>query len=313
MIAKWKAKAVVQKGISFLPYKEKINFLFQKYVTKGVFLNDEHFNYKITAARDHLKYFNKYSGKKPDQCSILELGTGWYPIIPIAMYLNDFRNVMSIDIQSWMTKESQLTTIKKFKEWRDDGRLSEFLPYINETKWGQLIALTEQKDTTSKEEICKTINFKTIIQDARDTDFSDYEIDFICSNNTLEHIPKSVLIGILKEFNRIIKTDGLMSHFIDMSDHFAHFDKTINIYNFLKYSEKKWNRIDNSIQPQNRLRFKDYKAIYKDLGIPISEEDYDEGNIDLVKEINLHQEYAEYTLEELAISHGFLISKYGER
>ena len=60
MIAKWKAEAIVQKGISYLPKKDKINYLFQKYVTKGVYLTDEYFTYKITHARDHLAYFKKY-------------------------------------------------------------------------------------------------------------------------------------------------------------------------------------------------------------------------------------------------------------
>ncbi len=59
-------------------------------------------------------------------------------------------------------------------------------------------------------------------------------VDFICSNNTFEHIPADILSAILREFKRVIKPGGLMSHFIDMSDHFAHFDSRITIYNFLE-------------------------------------------------------------------------------
>jgi len=309
MLPKWKAKAIVQKGISFLPKKEKINFLFQKYVTKGVYLTDEHFDYKITHARDHIQYFKKYSNRTIEESNALELGTGWYPIIPIALYLNDFKEIWSLDIQSWMTKESQFTTIDKFIEWRKNGKLKDFLPYLNEDKWQQLIALKNQAEIT-KEEICKKIKLQSSIQDARKTNFDNQQMDFICSNNTFEHIPKGVLIGILKEFHRIVKADGLMSHFIDMSDHFAHFDKTINIYNFLQYSEKKWNRIDNSIQPQNRMRFKDYKKIYKDLGIPITEEEIRPGSLAEVKKVNIHAEYAGYTEEEVAVSQGYGGSKY---
>ena len=64
MISKWRAKAIVQKGISFFPKKEKVNYLFQKYITKGVFLSDEYFTNKITHAIDHLKYFKQYSKKE---------------------------------------------------------------------------------------------------------------------------------------------------------------------------------------------------------------------------------------------------------
>ncbi len=53
----WKLKAIVQKAISYLPQKEKINYWFQKRVTKGVELSDVHFKNKITHAKDHLGYF----------------------------------------------------------------------------------------------------------------------------------------------------------------------------------------------------------------------------------------------------------------
>ena len=60
--------------------------------------------------------------------------------------------------------------------------------------------------------------------------------------------------GISSKVQTDWKPDGLHSHFIDMSDHFAHMDSSISIYHFLRYSEAQWKRIDNSIQPQNRWR-----------------------------------------------------------
>jgi hypothetical protein len=309
MIAKWKAKAIVQKTISYLPKKEKINYLFQKYVTKGVFLTDEYFTYKITHACDHIAYFKKYSNKDFSESSFLELGTGWYPIVPIAMYLNDFKEIISIDIQSWMTKESLLTTIEKFIEWRMNGQLKDFLPYINEEKWANLVNIVKENDKLSKDEINQIFHIQTFIQDARNTKFATGYFDFICSNNTFEHVPKAILIPILKEFKRIAKKDGIMSHFVDMSDHFAHFDTTINIYNFLQYSQGKWDSIDNSIQPQNRMRWKDYREIYQDLGIPITDEEVRKGDLKALKSVELAEMYQSYSMEELAISHGYFVSK----
>lgn len=309
MIAKWKAKAIVQKTISYLPNKEKINYLFQKYVTKGVYLTDEYFTYKITHAQDHIDYFKKYSNKDFSESNFLELGTGWYPIVPIAMYLNDFEEIISIDIQSWMTKESILTTIEKFVEWRANGELSKYLTFINEEKWAVLINILKENEQLTKEQISQIFHLKTFIQDARKTDFADNSFDFICSNNTFEHVPKAILIPILKEFKRIAKKDGIMSHFVDMSDHFAHFDKTINIYNFLQYSQKTWDLIDNSIQPQNRMRWKDYRQIYADLDIAITDEAVRKGDLKALKTVKLAAMYQSYSMEELAISHGYLVSK----
>ena len=94
-----------------------------------------------------------------------------------------------------------------------------------------------------------------------------------------------------------------MSHFIDMSDHFAHFDKSITIYNFLRFSERQWKWIDNIIQPQNRLRIFDYKRIFADLEIPITSDTVREGNLNELQSIPLSIEFSGAPLAELAITH----------
>jgi len=308
IISKWKLKAVVQKGISFLPNNEKANYFFQKHITKGVNLNNEHFENKIGHSKDHIAFFKKHGETGPDK-KIIELGSGWYPVVPIMMYLSKSGKVTSVDIQSWMTKETQLTTINKFIEWRKNGKLNSYLSDIDVDRWNYLLDISSHPENYSFESINQIIGLRLLLQDARDLQLETDSIDLICSNNTFEHIYQSILTGILKEFSRVIKPKGVMSHFIDMSDHFAHYDKDINIYNFLKYSEKSWGLIDNTIQPQNRLRFKDYLEIYKSLNIPISEECNRPGSIEQLKEIKLHEEYKDYSLEELAISHGYIVSK----
>src|SRR5438445_10474895 len=94
---KWILKAVTQKIISYLPYSNKINYLFQKHVTKGVFLTDEYFYDKLNHAREHITNYQKYSnGSIPKVC--LEIGTGWYPIVPISLFLVGADKIYSVDI-----------------------------------------------------------------------------------------------------------------------------------------------------------------------------------------------------------------------
>lgn len=310
MIAKWKLKAVVQKGISHLPRRERINYWFQKHVTKGVELTDEHFGYKITHARDHLEYFTKYLERDLKSSTVLELGTGWYPIVPIAFYLSDLKSVYSLDLSDWMSAQNVITTCQKYVEWDKAGKLASYLPARNSAKWQYITELaTKSQEQIKLDEVCAALNLNRLIGDARALGFEDDSFDLICSNNTFEHIPEAILIDILREFKRVVKGDGVMSHFIDMSDHFAHFDKTITIYNFLRYSDRAWRLIDNSIQPQNRLRFKDYKKIYTELGIPLTDEKYREGSLAELRQVPLDQKYKAYSEAELAISHGYLVSK----
>ncbi len=311
MIAKWKLKAIVQKGISFFPQKERINYWFQKNVTKGVELNDLYFEYKITHASDHLRFFEQFADRHLSECKILELGTGWYPIVPVALFLNDIKEVTSLDLSDWMSSANLRTTCRKFIEWRKQEKLSEFLPTINEDRW-QMIRDLANSEGEELDYMCSKISLKRWIGDARNTEFDNRSFNLICSNNTFEHIPEDILYGILAEFARVIKPDGVMSHFIDMSDHFAHMDSSINIYNFLRYSDQVWNRIDNSIQPQNRMRFRDYKQMYKNLELPVSHEEVRRGDLEALKQVPLDQKYRAYEPAELAISHGYIVSKMND-
>lgn len=304
---KWILKAIVQKLISYLPNASSWNYLFQKYVTKGVNLSDEYFENKITHAKDHLAYFNNLGGSV-DGKIVLELGTGWYPVVPLAMYLNGASTIYSLDITPWMTKERIITTLEKYLEWEGQGKLSTFLPNKQEDRW-QNVKDAHLKSWDRMEDLCAFFNIEPIVGDARKTPLADESIDYICSNNTFEHIYPNILKGILVEFNRLLKKDGVMSHFIDMSDHFAHFDRSISIYNFLQFSEKSWSIIDNSIQPQNRLRFKDYQQMYDQLGIAIDQKDWRPGDLNALSTVKVAAPFDQYSAEELAISHGYLVTK----
>jgi hypothetical protein len=308
MIQKWMLKAAVQKVIAYLPAKERVNYLFQKYVTHAVALTDLHFEWKIGHAHDHIAHYKKYGQKPLKESTAFELGTGWYPIVPISLYLCGIKTVHSFDIYDWMTRQSQQTTLLKFKEWHSNGRLKAFLPDVLPHRWDALMALKHSE--TTKEEFCQAIGLVPHLQDARHTGLPAGSIDLVCSNNTFEHIHTPVLRAILAEFARIcnLKNGGVMSHFIDMSDHFAHFDATITDYNFLRYTAKQWQRIDNNIQPQNRLRFVDFERMYQELNIPYQAMGVRPGNVQALEKVPLSADYKDYTQAELAVTHGYLVS-----
>lgn len=307
-MSKWILKALVQKTISFFPYKEKINYWFQKNITKGVRLDDQYFTYKIEHARDHLAFFKSFSKDKFVDTTALELGTGWYPIVPIAFFLQGVKKTVSLDLSDWLNAENIQLSCKKFVEWHERGVLQNYLPEVQAERWEKVKTLADSKGT-SLEEMCLTLYLERWVGDAQKTPFESQSFNFICSNNTFEHIPTPILRNILVEFKRLVSPNGLMSHFIDMSDHFAHFDSSITIYNFLKFTDGQWNLIDNSIQGQNRMRFIDYKLMYKELQLPITHEEYREGSLKELARIQLAEQFSSYKKEDLAISHGYLISK----
>jgi hypothetical protein len=153
------------------------------------------------------------------------------------------------------------------------------------------------------------LNFIPIVKDIRALELPEENILLLSSNNTYEHIYPEVLGGIVAKMWSLTAPGGMMSHFIDMSDHFAHMDTSITIYNFLRFSETQWQWIDNSIQPQNRWRLQHYRELYQQLMIPYSEEKIRPGNLEEVQQLPLAAPFAAMPQDEVAISHAYLVSR----
>ncbi len=309
MIKKWHLKAVVQKTISFLPKGHKVNYWFQKKVTKGVFLGDEYFYDRLEHAQHHLNAFAKHSGSIVGKTT-LELGTGWYPVVPFSLFLSGAGQITTVDISPLTDKEKLKDTFGKFLESMENNKLyNYFQPLPEREKEFKKIA-AQVDDLTAKELLAK-LNICLLVEDARALkSIGTASVDLVHSNNTFEHVYPTVLAAILKEFSRVVSKGGLMSHFVDMSDHFAHFDKSITIYNFLQYSNFAWDKIiDNSIQPQNRWRYQQFVDLYQKLNIPLTETETRPGSIEEVKSLKIHSDFSQFDTAALAISHCYLYSK----
>ena len=304
----WIAKAVVQKGISFLPFKTHINQFFQRRGTGAISLDDQHFGWKIGHAQDHLALWQKhYPNLDRSSANVLELGTGWYPIVPVYFWLHGINSMDSLDLYPWISAEHCQTTAKKFVEWHSSGQLQSFLGRVDAERWSKLEQAA--KSTMPLESFLSMIGLRTLVGDATSKIAGMHEsYEFICSNNTLEHILEAPLIAILKHFKGLLSHGGGSSHFIDLSDHFGHFDRSITAYNFLKFSPLQWRLIDNDIQPQNRLRWVQYLDIFTKLGYRVVEAKVRPGSVDDLRKVKVHSSFAGLSEAELAITHGYVVA-----
>jgi hypothetical protein len=303
---KWIIKAVVQKAISFLPASHKINFIFQKYVTRGVRLTDDYFEDKLIHAQKHLHFYREIKGKDKFPQFCLELGTGWYPVVPLCFWLTGAEKIYTVDISRLLNKNAFLQTLIKFLEWHENGSLEKYIhPKDERMKFiGDTINNHKGKGLP---ELLSSFNFSYIVDDASKIKLNN--IDYITSNNVLEHIYPEFLISILNNlYFNVLKEGGMMSHFIDMSDHFAHADKSISIYHFLKFSDTQWKYIDNNVQPQNRLRLKEYESIFNRLKIPFHVNECRKGEPEILKTLKLDSRFSKFPIEETAISHAYVTS-----
>lgn len=308
---KWILKALLQRSFSVAKNPEKINRFFQKYITGKDKLNDEKFSNKILHATDHLLFFKKHHYKKLSEIKTMELGTGQFPIVPIFYFLHGIDDIVSIDVVNFMTIDRIAECLTFYSKHRQQH--PQKFERIIEERWQHLLHIKEKiNDYTSTADVLKEFKTAIYIADARHTAYPNNAFDFITSNNTFEHIYPEILEPILIEFQRILKPEGIMSHFIDMTDHFAHFDKKITIYNFLQFSDTFWHAIDNKILPQSRCRFKDYLALYTQNNISVLDTKVWDYDINLLNNIKLNKKFASYTKEELAIVHVYIVSGKGK-
>jgi SAM-dependent methyltransferase len=284
-MASWIAKAVVQKAISGLPsgWGHSANDFFRRHVTKGAGLSDRVFEERSTAAARHVE-----AGLSFRDQPVLELGTGWYPVVPVALYLCGFSSITSVDLVQHMNTRGLCDVALRFIDLEDRQALRELLPHYESDRVERLRQLVED---TSRPPIPADVCLTLMTGDASRLPFPDRYAGFIVSNSVLEHIYPDVLRPILVEFHRLLRPDGCMSHAIDLSDHFSHLDDKITPYNFLRFSDRAWRMIDNSIQSQSRLRVDDYRALFAETGWASIIETTKPGDINLLGRVKLDRRF----------------------
>lgn len=305
----WMLKAMVQGMLSLLPGSHTWNSLLQRFVTKRLVLTPKRFERKILQCRKHLERSRAASGRPGSSFTVLELGTGWYPIIPIAMRLCGASIVWTVDIVSLLSPERLRQAIGFFVEYDRTGRLDELLPGVRRERVAELkTLLTTARESRSVSGTLERINVRPLVCDVHSANLDRGAVEFFISNCVLEHIPREEIISIFSTFRRLAAPSAVMSHLIDMSDHYADFDSSITPFNFLKYSERAWRWFNNRLHFQNRLRITDHRKIHEGAGFAILGEYNVQGSEAALDSVRLAGEFRDYPREDLRVTQGWLFS-----
>jgi len=306
---KWKLKAGAQGLLSLLANGERWNDLFIRYVTRRLVLTENRFERKLIQCRNHFALSREATGRPSETFTVLELGTGWYPIIPVGMYLCGASHIWSIDIQPLLNAARTNLTLRWFLDYARDGRLKKFLPFALEERVANLEELVQSLPQHSMAfEILRSIGIEPMVCDVRTVDLPKAGIDFFVSNCVLEHIPMNVLLGIFRKFREIASPGAVMNHLVDLSDHYADFDHSITKYNFLRYPSSRWRFFNNRLHYQNRLQIPDYRRVYYETGFRIVMERDVLGAKEDLESIPLAEEFRHYSPEDLLVVNSRLIA-----
>lgn len=301
----WYLKAIPQKILSLLPGGEYLHRWTQRSISRSLDINSFLLEDRLSHVTRHMTAWNKYGTDRPPVC--LEIGTGWFPIVPLGMALCGAKTVFTTDVQTHTNDQAHRHLFQAVLECAEEGKLRTYLPDLQESRWELFKELYECGKST------KYIFFELNIQFEKSNKgqlpSTLPPIDLIHSNNTFEHIPLPHLSNLLPAHQEVLQPDGLCSHYIDLTDHYSYFDPSLSPYHFLRFSTSAWRLIENRFQSQNRLRVNEWRELCKEAGLDILEEDNESGKQGELDQIRLHQQYASYPEKDLLVRYTHLIMK----
>lgn len=302
-------KTAIQKTFGLLPYGNRWNELAQHYITHSLDLEPQgEFRDKLEACGRHTNYFQTFAGRSIEGARIFELGTGWFAIIPIGMYLQGAAEIWTWDIIGHLRKDTFKRTLELFIQFDESGLLRQFLPDLKQERVKRLYEVAANTQRLNPRQLLEQLDIHALIGDARQSNIDSHSIDFVFSHQVLEHLSRQHIASMLAEFRRLLHDSGVTCHHIGLADQFASFDATITPFNFLKYSRLQWKLFDNSIIPQNRLRISDYRKIFAEAGFRIDAEDNLMGDPKDLRSIQLAQEFRSYSFDELLVLYSWMVA-----
>lgn len=296
----WMIKAAIQGGLARLPQPWRWNQLLQRRVTRRLRMTEQRVLGKWAQCRRHWEHVQRYGAKR---ATVLELGTGWYPVAPIGLYLLGADRIHTVDIAGMMDAEAPAQTARCYLSLLEADRLGDV---DHDRVAGLREALPHGRG------LLAALNIEAIVSDAARLPMQPDSVDLFVSNNTLEHVPERDILRIFTEFRRVARAGAVMSHFIDMADHYALFDRSITVFNYMRYSEQQWRLFNNSLHYQNRLRLSDYRRLTEDPGWEVVLEDPTRGPAEHLARVPLAPAFRRYSEADLLIFASWMVSRLSQ-
>lgn len=236
--------------------------------------------------------------------TVVEIGTGWVPIMPLTFRIAGADKVISLDQNRLLDRHTFNYACefvgKNLGEAIAKAGVPPSLFHAHRIPQG----------AGSLSGLCQDAG----VQYLAPYDFMDLppkSADLIISRTVLEHIPEDILRAIFQHAKTVLRPGGVMCHIIDMSDHFEHKDKSLSRLDMLRYGDKEWRSKTRDPQDyQNRLRQFDYVRLLNETGWKIlkMKGEPDPKALQDLKGMKIMPVYANVPHEELAILTSLIVA-----
>jgi SAM-dependent methyltransferase len=296
----WECKAAIMRLCTSLPFGDRLYQWGQKRFGRLKANPMERLPMQVEMARWLIEQGMTIEGSR-----FFEVGTGHIPLVPIGFFLSGAAATITVDLH----RRIEWGLTRACLEWITSHR-SEV-----EAIYGDVVPNTVFNERFSALVQCQSspqiflkrggIEYLAPV-DASHIHLPAQSVDCHFSVTVLEHIPLAVLKDIFTEAKRILTPTGIAIHFIDLSDHFQHQDKSISPINFLQFSDSEWNRIaGNDYAYCNRLRASDYLKLFTELGYVACKVETSPDPVSLHSLKNgfpLDRRFRSYVAEDLSVS-----------
>ena len=308
----WLLKAVTQRLIGALPNPHFWNGLLQTRITGSIRLASRSIRGEAGRVPKAARYLRALRQATPCDFTALELGTGWFPVVPIGLFLCGASQVWTWDITEHLRLDRVRFVLESFLRLDAASALRRHLPDVRPERFNKLREVAADRSLTTPARLLERLSIEYRIGDATHSGIAPGSVDLVTSSAVLEVLPIEALTPLFGEFLRVAATEAVMSHRIVMSDYYASFDCHITPLNFLKFSDRTWRWLNNPIVPFNRLRITDYRRVLRDVGFKIIDETVvDRCDASMLAKINLAPRFRCYPEEDLLVLQAWVAATPG--
>lgn len=297
----WRAKGVLQKVLGHVPGGEHAHYVLQRRFG-GLRGFTREFDIKMDDWRLMAGHLRE-AGLPIANARLFEIGSGWYPTFPFACYLGGAKQVITVDLNRHIKPDLVLDCADNLA--RHTALIAEAcgVPESDVRQRQRRLAdgLRQGGDIGAATEGVVVYQAPA---DAASTALPALELDCVFSNSVLEHVLPAAVDGIFREAMRILAPGGIMFHSVNCGDHYAYVDRKINQLNYLKYSDRQWQRWDNAFLYQNRMRAYEFvdRALAAGFDIVLNTECVRQKRLAELAAIRVHPQFAHIPPERLCVT-----------